>query len=101
VLYQAELHSGRGARIAAVALNGKRGYLTCVGSERSVRFRYHPICPVKMVLPLGVLMRWSEVLEGVRMLKFRSVFDRWECSELSQLVAAELLGVGERTFRRW
>jgi transposase len=46
-------------------------------------------------------MRRSEVLEGVRMLKFQSVFDRWECSELSQLEAAELLGVGERTFRRW
>jgi hypothetical protein len=46
-------------------------------------------------------MRRSEVLEDVRMLRFRSVFDRWESSELSQLKAAELLGIGERTFRRW
>jgi transposase len=35
------------------------------------------------------------------MLKLRSVLDRYEASELSQLEAAELLGVGERTFRRW
>jgi len=35
------------------------------------------------------------------MLKLRSVLDRYEASELSQLEASELLGVGERTFRRW
>ncbi|MDA8251547.1 MAG: ISNCY family transposase [Rhodospirillales bacterium] len=35
------------------------------------------------------------------MLKFRSVLARWESDELSQLEAAELLGIGERTFRRW
>jgi transposase len=35
------------------------------------------------------------------MLRFRSVFDRCEASELSKLEAAELLGVDERTFRRW
>jgi hypothetical protein len=45
-------------------------------------------------------MRRSEVLEGVWMLRFRSVFDRWESSELSQPEAVELLGIGERTFRR-
>jgi transposase len=33
------------------------------------------------------------------MLKFMDVFGRWEASELSQ--GAELLGMGERTFRRW
>ena len=41
------------------------------------------------------------MLQGLRMLKFRSVLDRWQSSELSQLEAAELLGVGGRTFRRW
>jgi len=46
-------------------------------------------------------MRRTEVLEGLRVLKFRSVLDCWESAELSQLEAAELLGVGERTFRRW
>src|ERR1700694_255535 len=35
------------------------------------------------------------------MIKLRSVLDRYEASELSQLEAAKLLGMGERTFRRW
>src|SRR5260370_20115585 len=35
------------------------------------------------------------------LIKLRSVLDRYEASELSQLEAAELLGMGERTFRRW
>lgn len=46
-------------------------------------------------------MRRSEVLQGLRMLKLRDVMGRWEADELSQLEAAELLGVHERTFRRW
>jgi hypothetical protein len=44
-------------------------------------------------------MRRMEARQGVRMLKFVDV--RWEASELSQLETAELLGMGERTFRRW
>jgi transposase len=35
------------------------------------------------------------------MLKFLDVFGRWDAASLNQLEAAELLGVGERTFRRW
>jgi len=35
------------------------------------------------------------------MIKFLDIFGRYEASEFSQLEAAELLGVGERTFRRW
>lgn len=35
------------------------------------------------------------------MIKFLSVLSRYEAAELSQLEAAEVLGVGERTFRRW
>ena len=46
-------------------------------------------------------MRRTEVLEGVRMMRFRDVFGRCERRELSKLEAAELLGVSERTFRRW
>jgi transposase len=46
-------------------------------------------------------MRRTEVLQGVRMLKFRDVFGRCEEGHLSKLEAAELLGVNERTFRRW
>ena len=46
-------------------------------------------------------MRRTAACQGVRMLKFVDVFSRWEASALSQLEAAELLGMGERTFRRW
>ena len=46
-------------------------------------------------------MRRSEVLEGIRMLKFGKIHERYDSGELSQVEAAELLGVGERTFRRW
>jgi transposase len=49
----------------------------------------------------GALMRRPEALQGVRVIKFRSVLDRYESSELNQCEAAELLGIGERTFRRW
>ncbi len=46
-------------------------------------------------------MRASAVLEGLRMMKLRDVMGRWQSDELSQLEAAELLGMNERTFRRW
>lgn len=46
-------------------------------------------------------MRWTEACQGVRVIKFRSVLDRYESSELNQIEAAELLGITERTFRRW
>ena len=44
-------------------------------------------------------MRRTEILEGVRMMRFRDVFGRCERRELSRLEAAELLGVNERTLR--
>ncbi len=46
-------------------------------------------------------MRRTEALQGVRVIKFRSVWSRYESSEFNQIEAAELLGVSERTFRRW
>jgi len=46
-------------------------------------------------------MRRTEQRQGLRMLKLRDVLSRREASELSQLEAAELLGMSERTFRRW
>ena len=46
-------------------------------------------------------MRLTEARQGVRMLKFMDVFGRWEAATLTQVEAAELLGVGERSFRRW
>jgi len=46
-------------------------------------------------------MRRTEALQGVRMMRFLDVLGRYEAAEFSQMEAAELLGVGERTFRRW
>jgi transposase len=46
-------------------------------------------------------MRRTEAHQGVRMIKFRDILGRWEAAEFGQLEAAELLGVSERTFRRW
>ncbi len=46
-------------------------------------------------------MRRTEALQGVRMAVFLNILDRWESAELNQDEAAELLGVSERTFRRW
>ena len=63
-------------------------------STRSVRF-------MVVLSPGRDSMRRTEVLDGVRMLKFRDVFGRCEQGRLSKLEAAELLGINERTFRRW
>lgn len=46
-------------------------------------------------------MRRSELLQGLRAMKFGYVYERFEGGSLSQAEAGELLGVGERTFRRW
>jgi transposase len=46
-------------------------------------------------------MRRTEALQGVRMIKFLDILGRYEAAEFTQMEAAELLGVGERTFRRW
>jgi transposase-like protein len=34
-------------------------------------------------------------------IKFTSILSRWEAAELTQMDAAELLGINERIFRRW
>src|ERR1700691_292558 len=46
-------------------------------------------------------MRRREAEETVRMAMFLTLLYRWESAELNQEEAAELLGVSERTFRRW
>jgi transposase len=43
----------------------------------------------------------SELLQGLRRMKFETVVERWRGGKLSQMHAAEILGVTERTFRRW
>jgi transposase len=46
-------------------------------------------------------MRWTEVLQGLRRMKFEDIYGRWQERRLSQAEAAEILGMSERTFRRW
>ena len=46
-------------------------------------------------------MRRTAAREAVRMAVFLNLLRRWESAELNQEEAAELLGVSERTFRRW
>jgi transposase len=46
-------------------------------------------------------MRRTEALQGVPMIKFLDILGGCEAAEFSHLEAAELLGAGERAFRRW
>ncbi len=46
-------------------------------------------------------MRRTEQLQGLRLMKFEDVYGRCYRGELSQVEASEILGVSERTFRRW
>jgi transposase len=46
-------------------------------------------------------MRRTEVLQGLRAMKFEDVYGRWQQRRLSQAEAAEILGMSERSFRRW
>jgi transposase len=46
-------------------------------------------------------MRRTEVLQGLRRMKFEDIYGRWQERRLSQAEAAEILGMSERTFRRW
>ena len=43
----------------------------------------------------------ARIHEGIRRMRFTDVLGRSERLELSQMEAAELLGISERTFRRW
>src|SRR5271157_3664780 len=50
---------------------------------------------------MGVFMDRARIHEGIRRMRFTDVLARSERSELGQMEAAELLGISERTFRRW
>jgi transposase len=43
----------------------------------------------------------ARVLEGIRIMRFEELLDRHERGYLTQAEAGEMLGVSERTFRRW
>lgn len=46
-------------------------------------------------------MKRTEVLQGLREMKFEEIHDRFRRGRLSATEAAEWLGISERTFRRW
>ena len=46
-------------------------------------------------------MNRTRINEGVRRMRFEGLLDRHERGELSQMEAAEMLGISDRTFRRW
>lgn len=46
-------------------------------------------------------MGTASVHEGVRRMRFESLVGRWERGDLTQMEAAEMLGVSVRTFQRW
>ena len=46
-------------------------------------------------------MNRAALHEGLRRMRFESLLDRQKGGEITQLEAAEMLGINERTFRRW
>ena len=73
-----------------------------VANTRYVRFMYQMICPVLERLQA---MEGGDASDGagtgLRLMKFAEVYGRTHRGGLSQAEAAEVLGVSERTFRRW
>lgn len=43
----------------------------------------------------------TRIHEGIRRMRFEALLERQERGELSQVEAAEVLGISERSFRRW
>jgi transposase len=46
-------------------------------------------------------MNRAALHEGLRRMRFSSILDRHTGGQITQAEAAEMLGIGERTFRRW
>ena len=46
-------------------------------------------------------MRRTEMLQEIRKMRFEEVYSRWTARRLTQEQAAEILGVSDRTFRRY
>ena len=46
-------------------------------------------------------MTWAQVLQEVRPMRFEELYERRQQRTLTMAAAAEILGITERTFRRW
>ena len=63
---------------------------------------YHMICPdLEGFQAMEGLDASDEQAQGLRLMKFRRGVRAHPCGVLGQAEAAEILGVSERTFRRW
>ena len=52
-------------------------------------------------VPVDTVMEVLELLQGLRQMKFEEILERAKRRRLSQAEAASILGMSERTFRRW
>ena len=43
----------------------------------------------------------ARIREGIRKMRFSTILDRWDAGEVTQEMAAELLGMSVRSFQRW
>ena len=46
-------------------------------------------------------MRWTEVLQEIREMRFEEIYRVRTEKRLTVVQAADMLGIDERTFRRW
>lgn len=46
-------------------------------------------------------MTWATTLQGVRQMRIEELYERWQQRALTMAEAAEMLGLIERTIRRW
>src|SRR4030065_7835 len=58
------------------------------------------ICPVRM-FTWEVNIGGTELLQEVRKMRFEEVYGGWQQGRLTQEEAAQVLGVSDRTFRRY
>lgn len=46
-------------------------------------------------------MKRTELLQGIKKMRFNELYEDWENGKLTQMEAAKILGVSDRTFRRY
>src|SRR3546814_2970390 len=70
-------------------------------TRTDTRFPYTTLFRSELLQAKGAGMDRARVHEGVRQMRFEGLLERHERGELSQAEAAEMLGMSERTLRRW
>src|SRR3546814_13014651 len=70
-------------------------------TRTDTRFPYTTLFRSELLQAKGAGMDRARVHEVVRQMRFEGLLERHERGELSQAEAAEMLGMSERTLRRW